>query len=461
MARRRPDRPRGPPRRDEPGVSNLSTLTTEQIAALAPDDQVSKAARGLARPGKWKGLGQRDQALWGDCQGSGKRAYQVAVDLGGPAFKCSCPSRKRPCKHAIGLLLLAQSEPDALEPAELPDWVQKWLAGRAGRATRRAGKASGPVADARAQKQRAARREKRVQQGVDALSLWLEDLVRRGLGSLQSEPPSFWETQAARLVDAQAPGLARYVRQMAMIPVSGEGWPSRLLARLGRLYLLLDAFQRVDGLPPDLQEQVRGEIGWTQDQAALEQQPGERDRWLVLGQREMREDRLRVQRTWLWGVEARRAALVLDFAPFRRPFDNNFVVGTTLDAELVFYPGTYPQRALIKAQNATLAMDVLPGYSTISGALSAYGAAIARNPWLERFLMPLEGLILARHGDGWGVRDRQAHVFPLDLDPTTGWRLLALSGGHPFTLVGEWDGEWFEPLSAWFEGQLISIGGAA
>jgi hypothetical protein len=438
----------------------LLALTTEQIIALAPDKQVSKDARGLARPGKWQHLGHKDQSLWGTCQGSGKRTYQVAVDLGGPAFKCSCPSRKRPCKHGIALLLLAQSEPGALAPAELPDWVQKWLAGRAARSARKSRAASGQVSDAKAQARRAARRLRRVQQGVDVLSLWLEDLVRRGLGSLQSEPPSFWETQAARLVDAQAPGLARHVRQMATIPVSGEGWPGMLMARLGRLHLLLEAFQRLDDLPPDLQEQVRSEVGWTQDQAILRQQPGERDQWLVLGQRETREDRLRVQRTWLWSAGQRRGALVLDFAPFRRPFDSNFALGTALDAELVFFPGSFPQRALVKTQDATMAISALPGYPDIESALAAYGAALSRNPWLESFLMPVEGLVLVRHGERWGVRDAQAHLFPLDIDPTTGWRLLALSGGYPFTLVGEWNGEWFEALSAWVEGQLVPIGGA-
>jgi SWIM zinc finger len=43
--------------------------------------------------------------VWGLCAGSGKRPYQTVVDLTGPAYKCSCPSRKFPCKHALALLL--------------------------------------------------------------------------------------------------------------------------------------------------------------------------------------------------------------------------------------------------------------------------------------------------------------------------------------------------------------------
>ncbi len=97
--------------------------------ALAPDDQVAKAA--LARPGKWQRAGREDETLWAEHLGSGEAPYQVAVDLDGPAFECTCPSRKRPCKHALGLFFLAQAEPGALPPAMPPAWVHERRAGRA------------------------------------------------------------------------------------------------------------------------------------------------------------------------------------------------------------------------------------------------------------------------------------------------------------------------------------------
>jgi hypothetical protein len=37
--------------------------------------------------------------------------------------------------------------------------------------------------------------------------------------------------------------------------------------------------------------------------------------------------------------------------------------------------------------------------------------------------------------------------------------LLALSGGHPLTLCGEWDGRTLLPLSVWQDGRLINIDG--
>ena len=95
---------------------------------------------------------------------------------------------------------------------------------------------------------------------------WLEDLVRNGLASVETQPASFWEGQAKRLVDAQAPGLAGRVRRLAALPHATPDWTARLLDDLGRLALLTHAFRRVDQLDPALQEDVRGLIGWSLSQ---------------------------------------------------------------------------------------------------------------------------------------------------------------------------------------------------
>src|SRR5438477_1436679 len=110
-------------------------LTIEQVTALAPDASSAAAAKKLATPAAWRGLGQNATALWGECQGSA--LYQVRVDLADLTAKCSCPSRKFPCKHAIGLLLLAATTPAALPGSEPPEWVSDWLGRRATAAGRR------------------------------------------------------------------------------------------------------------------------------------------------------------------------------------------------------------------------------------------------------------------------------------------------------------------------------------
>ncbi|CAN0465639.1 unnamed protein product, partial [Phaeothamnion confervicola] len=104
--------------------------TRAQVEALAPDAGSLPAARSLTDRRKWQGLGQSPQALWGLVQGSGKQPYQSQVDLNGPAFRCSCPSRKFPCKHCLGLMLLWNLDPKALPEDTPPGWVSDWIAGR-------------------------------------------------------------------------------------------------------------------------------------------------------------------------------------------------------------------------------------------------------------------------------------------------------------------------------------------
>ena len=65
-----------------------------------------------------------------------------------------------------------------------------------------------------------------------------------------------------------------------------------------------------------------------------------------------------------------------------------------------------------------------------------------------------------RPGAGWAIGDEQGDRLPLTTTSTAGWRLLALSGGHPLTLVAEWDGASLAPLSVWTGDALIPFGGA-
>src|SRR5689334_3584680 len=114
----------------------MMTLGVNQILALAPDPASAAAGQTLARARNWQNLGRSDTALWGECQGSA--LYQVRVDLNGLVVKCSCPSRKFPCKHGLALMLIAASTPDRLPAGEPPGWVNDWLAQRARTAERRA-----------------------------------------------------------------------------------------------------------------------------------------------------------------------------------------------------------------------------------------------------------------------------------------------------------------------------------
>src|SRR5687768_10004713 len=107
----------------------MPTWTSEQVAALAPDASSVTAARGLAGPHLWSDAGHDERAVWGRY-----RSYHSSVDLAAPASACTCPSRKVPCKHALGLLFLWAGSPDVVPESAAPAWVEEWLAQRAARA---------------------------------------------------------------------------------------------------------------------------------------------------------------------------------------------------------------------------------------------------------------------------------------------------------------------------------------
>lgn len=440
--------------------------TTQQIIALAPDASSAKSGKELATPRKWVTLGCNEQAAWGECQGSGKEPYQAQIDLSVPSFKCSCPSRKFPCKHTLGLFLLLANQPAAFTQKEPPAWASEWLAKRAQKAEQAAKAKEAPpaatVPDLAAQEKRAARREERVRQGLEEFKLWLSDLVRQGLSNAEGQPRSFWETPAARLVDAQAPGMARRVREMADAADGRDGWQGRVLEHAARLNLLIAGYARIEQLPVDLQAELRTQIGWTLDQDDLLRQAGQRERWLVLG-KHIEEDvsrtpSIKTQRTWLWGLESHKAALLLSFAAPGQVLDTRLAPGTSLEAELVFFPGAFPLRALIKEPRGTPAPHVeLPGYADLNEAENAYASALAANPWLDLLPLVLNAVTPALIEKRWGVYDPAGRFMPLTRASDLGWKLVALSGGQPLALCGEWDGKALWPMSACVAGRWIIL----
>lgn len=431
--------------------------TSEQVASMAPDAASAKAARKLAAPHRWLSLARGETAAWGEYQGSGRDPYRTQIELAGPAFKCSCPSRKFPCKHALALMYLLVEHPDALRPQDPPpDWVSDWLARRARRA--QASPASGPATPAARAKTRAKRR-KTMAAGLEELERWLRDLARQGLATVEGQPYRFWETMAARMVDAQAPAVARQLRDLAGLPGVRADWPEQLLRRLGRLYLLAEGLKRLDQLPPPAQADLRSALGWALRQEDLAQGQAVHDRWLVLGRRvEELEAKLRLQRTWLWGTGTGRMALSLEFAHRAgKPFESVFPPGLCLEADLLFYPSGYPLRAALQEPYTLLEPPDGPtGHLPAAGALAAYAQALAQNPWVDPFPMPLQAVVPLRQEDGWLVCDETGGL-PLRRSFQIGWHLMALSGGSPLALFGEWDGDGLLPLSAWAEGRLVDL----
>lgn len=430
--------------------------SADQVLALAPDAASRKAGSKLGTAGPWSETGSSTEgAVWGLCKGSGRTPYRTVADIGdasGPAYSCTCPSRKIPCKHALGLLLLWSAGPDAVPEGTAPEWAERWLEGRRKRAAGKHTKAAArsASADPEAARRRAERRAERITAGATELEQRLADLLRGGLARAEQAGYGLWEEMAARMVDAQAPGLAARVRDLGSVCASGPGWPVRLLEECALLHLLDQGWLRREQLPEELAATVRSRVGLPGSADG----PAIRDHWLVLSQHDTVTSRLTTRRIWLYGTDTGRTALVLSYGAAGREPEQSLPVGLLMDAEVSAYPGAGQARVALGERFGPPAPTLRrpPGVTTAEAA-ARYGEALHEDPWLESVPVTLRAVVPVPDGDSWQLADADTDTaLPLNLSARFRpglWRLVALSGGRPVTVFGECGHRGFTPLTAW------------
>ncbi|MBC2874778.1 MULTISPECIES: SWIM zinc finger family protein [Streptomyces] len=440
--------------------------TADQTLA-PPRDSASRTAGGrLATPGSWSGTGARPDAVWGECAGGGGRTYRTVVDTSDanrPSCACSCSSREVPCKHAVGLLLLWAAGHESVRPAEEPPpWAHEWLEGR--RRRRASPSAVRPPAASAPSDRRAANRALRIAEGAEELERRLADLVHGGLAGSGGGAREEWDRAAARMVDAQAPGLAAVARELGSLPAAGPDWASRLLEECALLHTLNRAYARVDRLPAGLAATVRARVGITVDSAALSASaPPVRDEWLVLSQDDTSDDNsLITRRIRLQGRHTGRAALLLSYGAAGRTPGLSLPVGFSLDADLVFHPAAVPLRAVLGTRHGDPepAAGPPPGVG-VEAALAAYGTALRDDPWLDAWPVVLDGVVPLPDPDiGRRLADAEGDaalaVDARRTDESGWWRLVAVAAGRPVRVFGECGHRGFAPLAVWAP-ELISL----
>ena len=313
--------------------------------------------------------------------------------------------------------------------------------------------------DQKAQARRARRRSEGVEAGIAQLEAWMDDLVRQGLARAEREPPSFWDQQARRLVDAQAPGLAARVRKLGGLVGTSRNWSERALDELGTLALITQACRRLEALDARLQHDVRRSIGYTLDQQSVVAHGDVvEDDWSVTGEVTTEEEQVRMQRAWLFGETSGRTALLLQFAAGSARFAEALVVGTRFRGRLAFWPSAHPQRALVAERLGAAVSDcVPPAGATIAAALDRFANALGNVPWLEREFVVLANAVVVP-GDPWQLVD-ETGCLPLVKGAHD--VLLAVGGGQPVPVAAEWDGYELFPVVTWIEGRVVPLAGGA
>ncbi len=429
----------------------------EKLVQIAPDQPTLERARRLLARGRWPELATNRRFIWGACMSRGVRRHQVAVDLEEETFYCNCPSPKHPCKHAIALLIrYLEPSDDWLLTTETPLWLRQWQQRRQQPQSEEARR----EAERQNALQRARNRDARLQlmqSGVDQLDIWLNDLLRQGLAAAYGMPEIQWEAFAKNMVDAKLGGVARKIRHLGR-QLQQEDEYGRALEMIGDLYLFAQAFRRQEYLPAGMVREVLSFAGMSTKKNEVLARSGITDRWLVIGQMTGQEEDLRFRRSWLLGAQQGAFALLLDFAWGEQSFDIDWKAGQQLEAELAYYPSSYPLRALVKSYAPIhQVFETRAGYNNLNAMADSFAEANAAHPWIFRFPVLLNESIPVYEGEQWRLIDQNRKAISLRAFPETGWKLLAASGGSPIRLFGEWDGQALNPLTILTGNRMIPL----
>lgn len=415
------------------------TFTEPQIEALAPKEAAYKAALKIVNASKCTDRGRSVRALWGAIQGSGKKPYLTQVDISNLAYKCSCPSRQFPCKHALALLILHSRDEAPL--ADEPEWVAEWLNKRSAKAEKP--KETKPLTEKeiaarqKSKDKRAAERIVAVDSGIDELEKWLQDQVRIGLLELPNRPRSDFEKLAARMVDAKASGLAGWVRALGDVDYgNNKTWQQESTAIISKMNLLIKSWKNRDNLNPEWQHTLRSLIGWSQSSKELKTDKSAKaikDQWLVLGREQEHKDDLVIQREWLWGCQSGESVLYLNFGTRFQKLERSLPLASVLEAEVAYFHSILPHRGIIRAQKSM--SNILKQLPTKLDSLMAmttqYKAQLRQNPWANQLCYLVDNLRLIKKERRWHLIDKEGAVIMATNKSETMMKWFLYCGNQP------------------------------
>jgi hypothetical protein len=293
--------------------------------------------------------------------------------------------------------------------------------------------------------------------GAEDLEQWMLDAIRQGLAALDKQREE-WDNIASRMVDAKAKGWSLQLKAIANY--REEDWPEKMMAVFGQIYLGTQGLQHFEQLPEALQEQLLQTAGVTIPQKTLLEQEGIQDDWLILSRWcGLNQDQAAMQKTWLLGLSDQQIALLIEYDYMGNGFQHQFNIGQIIHAELVFYPESYPVRALLKNWKSTdqTETNVIP-FTDSSSLLRKYAQALFANPWLERFPCILDNVIPLFENEKFLLIDATEKVVPMNVQAIAGWTLVSLSSARPLSLFGEWDGMYFHPLAVFQGKRFVDLG---
>ena len=348
--------------------------------------------------------------------------------------------------------MLYARQPDQFTQAEEPEWVTAWLAKRTEKAEKKEQKAKSetPVDEA-AQAKRQEKRHQKVLGGISDLEVWMKDLVRNGFLNVPERAYTLFDNMARRMVDAQAPGLAGRLRAMEAIDFDSESWKSGLTESMGRLYLLMQSYRNMDGLPEEWKDEIRTQIGYPQSKDNVLAGEPVADSWLVLHKQSRKVNDINTDIYWFYGKESRLFARYLSFAVVGTFSTENWIPGSAYKGALCFYNGTGTCRRALFRESVLAEENFVPACSPdLKQAAAVYRTAMLTNPFFEDAPLLVDDVRVARNGKDYTLLDNAGNAVRVAMPEETFIDILAITGGNPFASLVIVNGDIWELKSIWY-----------
>ena len=408
---------------------SLFPYTSQQLLSLADTEHFARSSRALALPYRWLRLARSGTIVWGEYPQKDKENIRTQVHLPDMQLRCSCASKIFPCHHSLALLMMLEEDAELFRPEPAPLWLEYQMP----RATSHTAKTA---------------LDDWQKEGLAMLEKWLFDLIYLGLEQARSYPYMFWQEMANRLIDARLGTLADDIKTWGQ-GTSQDGWSTELLAKMGRLQILLEAFKRFENLPHEVQADLLRVLGIA-GKLLPEQVKG---RWLVVGRSNPQSSSRKLERIWLKSLETGQFALFENVLLKPERANTQFLTGTYHEASLSFYEASVPLHAVLRelAFVETFRKDKhglsFAGQSSIKSQFEQYAKARAKNPWLEVFPFHLGGISVDTSGTGWRLKDQDGYQLKMPKRSPGLWHMRAQAFDESLSVFGEYRDKQFFPLA--------------
>jgi hypothetical protein len=124
-----------------------------------------------------------------------------------------------------------------------------------------------------------------------------------------------------------------------------------------------------------------------------------------------------------------------------------------IQAELVFYPGVSPLRAIIKKQIASNAVNNFTAFNNWQQVADMETMLCKQMPVRSERPFIIQQLTPVQYNNQWWLQDSEQEMMAIKNEHKMIWKLLAISGGDALDMVVIGKEDKYEPVGVWYNAE--------